>query len=114
MSIFYPLAAAPISARPTGAADDQKVKKERDRLKEACQDFEAILLAELWKKMASNARELGGKKDRDRPFGALEDLSVEMSAEYLTKSGGAGMGKMLYDSLVVHLDGKENTKGASA
>ncbi len=112
MTLFHPLAAATLSSRPSGSPDEGKAKKEHDRLKEACQQFESILLAEIWKKMASNAREIGGREDRDRPFGPLEDLSVEMSSEYLSRSGGSGMWKMLYESLVPHLEGKEKEKGS--
>ena len=114
MTLFHPLAAATLSSRPSGSPDEGKAKKEHDRLKEACQQFESILLAELWKKMASNAREIGGREDRDRPFGPLEDLSMEMSAEYLAKSGGAGMWKMLYDSLVSHLGAEEKDREGTA
>jgi Rod binding domain-containing protein len=84
-----------------------KGTKEREKLKEACQQFESILLAEIWKKMNANARSIGGKSDSDRPFGPMEDLAVEMSAEQLAKEGGAGMWRMLYDQLVVHLDSAE-------
>jgi Rod binding domain-containing protein len=112
VSLFHPLAAAPLSSRPSGTQEEVKSKKEHDRLREACQQFESILLSELWKKMASNARAFGGRNDRDRPFGPLEDLSVEMSSEYLARSGGTGMWKMLYDSLLPHLEAKEKEKGS--
>lgn len=112
MQLFHPLAAATLSSRPT-EGDDWRAKKEKEKLKEACQQFESILMAELWKKMASNARKMGGRDDRDRHFGPLEDLSMEMSAEYLAKSGGSGMWKMLYDSLAPHLEGMKKEEGAS-
>lgn len=111
MQLFHPLSAATLASK-TSDGDDWRTKKEQEKLKEACQQFESILLAELWKKMASNARKLGGKDDSERHFGPLEDLSMEMSAEYLSKSGGAGMWKMLYDSLAPHLEAGEKDKGA--
>lgn len=73
--------------------------KEDETLKKACADFEAIFLAQMWKKMASQAREMGGKKDQDRPFGAMEDLAIEMSAESMAGKDGNGLWKVLYDSL---------------
>lgn len=91
----------------TEASVELKGAKEREKLKEACRQFESILLAELWKKMNANARRISGKSDSDRPFGPLEDLAVEMSAEQLAKEGGVGMWRMLYDQLVVHLDSAE-------
>jgi Rod binding domain-containing protein len=113
MQLFHPLSAATLASRPSDG-DGRKSKKEREKLQEACQQFESILLAELWKKMASNARKLGGGDDRQRHFGPLEDLSMEMSAEYLAKSGGAGMWKMLYDSLVSHLGAEEKDREGTA
>ncbi len=73
--------------------------KENETLKKACADFEAIFLAQMWKKMASQAREMGGRKDQDRPFGAMEDLAIEMSAEAMAGQDGNGLWKVLYDSL---------------
>ncbi len=73
--------------------------KENEALKKACADFEAIFLAQMWKKMASQAREMGGRKDQDRPFGAMEDLAIEMSAEAMAGQDGNGLWKVLYDSL---------------
>lgn len=81
--------------------------KEREKLRESCLQFESLLIAELWKKMASSARKIGGKKDEDRPFGPLEDLSVEMASEYLTKNGGMGLGTVLYDRLALLLPEKK-------
>lgn len=75
--------------------------KEKRTLKKACVDFEAIFLAQMWKKMASQAREMGGRKDQDRPFGAMEDLAIEMSAESLAGQDDNGLWKVLYDSLKV-------------
>ncbi|PIE54695.1 MAG: hypothetical protein CSA35_04820 [Dethiosulfovibrio peptidovorans] len=79
----------------------------RDVLKKACQDFESILLAQTWKKMMTHAREIGGRKDEDRPFGVLEDLSVEMASEALAGQNDNGLWKVLYDSLSSSLQGDE-------
>ena len=81
--------------------------KEREKLRESCLQFESLLIAELWKKMASSARKIGGKKEKNRPFGPLEDLSVEMASEYLTKNGGMGLGTVLYDRLALLLPEKK-------
>ncbi len=94
----------PSNGKIAAVSAELKGTKEREKLKEACQQFESILLAELWKKMNANARSIGGRSDSDRPFGPLEDLAVEMSAEQLAKEGGAGMWRMLYDQLATHLD----------
>jgi Rod binding domain-containing protein len=73
---------------------------EARKLKESCQQFESILWAQIWKKMKTNAREMGNSDERARPWRQLEDLSVEMASEELAKSGGAGLWKVLYDQTI--------------
>jgi len=81
--------------------------KEAKRLKETCQQFESIFLADIWKKMGTLSRKISGKEDRDRPFAQMEDLALEMSAEDLSKSGGVGLWKMLYEELLPQLEAKK-------
>ncbi len=73
---------------------------EARKLKESCQQFESILWAQIWKKMKTNAREIGGSDEKARPWKQLEDLSLEMASEELTKSGGSGLWKVLYDQMI--------------
>ena len=72
------------------------------RLKEACQQFESILLAQMWKKMRTNAQEISGS-DKARPWKQMEDLSIEMASEELAKSGGSGLWKVLYDQMILNV-----------
>ena len=51
------------------------------------------------KDMMAQSRRLGKGADENRPFGALEDLTVEMVAEEICESGGVGLWKMLYDQV---------------
>lgn len=76
---------------------------EARRLQEACQQFESILWAQIWKKMKTNSRQIGGSDEKARPWKQMEDLSVEMASEELTKSGGSGLWKVLYDDMIVHV-----------
>ena len=76
---------------------------EARKLKESCQQFESILWAQIWKKMKANARQLGGSDENSRPWKQMEDLSVEMACEELSKSGGSGLWKVLYDQLITHV-----------
>ena len=81
------------------------------KLKEACQQFESILWAKLWKDMRNSAMSISGA-DKQRPWGKMEDLSLEMATDDLVESsGGAGLWKMLYDSMIpklaADLDAKE-------
>jgi len=87
--------------------------KEAKALKESCQQFESIFIAEIWKKMGTLSRKISGKEDRDRPFAQMEDLALEMSAEELAKSGGVGLWKTLYDDLLPQLETDLNKKEAA-
>ena len=82
------------------------------RLKEACQQFEAILWAQIWKQMRATSRRIGGRDEDDRPWKQLEDLSVEMAAEDLSKIGGTGLWKVLYDQMIINLAGGIMEKNA--
>ena len=81
---------------------DPEIHKTQDavKLKESCQQFEAILWSKLWKDMQKSAREISGS-DKGRPYQQMEELSLEMATDDLvTSSGGAGLWKMLYDSMI--------------
>ena len=74
--------------------------KEAQQLKQSCQQFESILWAKLWKDMRNSAMSISGS-DKNRPWGQMEDLSLEMASEDLVqRSEGAGLWKMLYDSMI--------------
>ena len=79
--------------------------RDAKRLKEACQQFESILWAQIWKKTKANAREFSGGEnaDRTRPWKQMEDLAVEMASEEISKSGGAGVWKVLYDQMIANV-----------
>lgn len=86
--------------------DANKVKpevhksKEAQQLKEACQSFESILWSKLWKDMRKTAMSISGSEN-GRPFQQMEELSLEMASDDLVKSsGGSGLWKMLYDSMI--------------
>ena len=81
---------------------DPEIHKTEDalKLKESCQQFEAILWSKLWKDMKQSAMSISGA-DKERPYKQMEDLSLEMATDDLIESsGGAGLWKMLYDSMI--------------
>lgn len=92
-----------IRADVTGAlpGNVEKSSKDKQKLKKACQDFEAILVGKLMKESMAGARKIskGAEAEDSRPFGPLEDLTVEMVAEEICESGGVGLWKMLYDQV---------------
>lgn len=99
---------------------DPEVHKTPDaiKLKESCQQFESILWAKLWKDMRNSAMSISGA-DKQRPWSKIEDLSLEMATDDLVQSsGGAGLWKMLYDSMIPKLaadiDSKEREQAGKA
>ena len=81
---------------------DPEIHKTDDaiKLKESCQQFESILWSKLWKDMKKSAMSISGA-DKERPYKQMEDLSLEMATDDLIESsGGAGLWKMLYDSMI--------------
>ena len=81
---------------------DPEIHKTDDalKLKESCQQFESILWSKLWKDMKQSAMAISGA-DKERPYKQMEDLSLEMATDDLIESsGGAGLWKMLYDSMI--------------
>ena len=89
------------SAKIVNTNINPEVHKTEDaiKLKETCQQFESILWSKLWKDMKQSAMSISGN-DKERPYKQMEDLSLEMASDDLvTSSGGAGLWKMLYDSM---------------
>ncbi|MCR4818024.1 MAG: hypothetical protein K5841_03590 [Fretibacterium sp.] len=90
------------SLRPVDSKVDPEIHKTKEAqdLKGACQQFESILWAKLWKQMRNTAQAISGN-DKGRPWQQMEDLSLEMASDDLvSSSGGAGLWKMLYDSMI--------------
>ena len=88
--------------------------KEAQQLKESCQQFESILWAKLWKDMRNSAQSISGS-DQGRPWKQMEDLSLEMASDDLVESsGGAGLWRMLYDSMIGHVAAEHESKARQA
>lgn len=82
------------------------------KLKDACQQFESILWAQVWKKMRDSARAVSGS-DRDRPWKQMEDISLEMATDDLAASdNGPGLWRMLYDRMVGSLAARDESVSA--
>ena len=100
---MYPLQTYNVRAYKSGVPAEAHNTPEARNLKESCQQFESILWAQIWKKTTANSRRLGGSDEKSRPWKQMEDLSVEMACEELSKSGGSGLWKVLYDQLITHV-----------
>ena len=95
---------------------DPEIHKTQEalKLKEACQQFESILWSKLWKDMKKTAMSISGS-DKGRPWQQMEDLSLEMASEDLVeRSEGAGLWKMLYDSMIGKVAADQDAKARKA
>ena len=95
---------------------DPEIHKTQEalKLKEACQQFESILWAKLWKDMRKTAMSISGS-DKGRPWQQMEELSLEMASDDLVaKSEGAGLWKMLYDSMIGKIAADHEAKARRA
>ena len=95
---------------------DPEIHKTQEalKLKEACQQFESILWAKLWKDMRKTAMSISGS-DKGRPWQQMEELSLEMASDDLVaKSEGAGLWKMLYDSMIGKIAADHEAKARKA
>ena len=88
--------------------------EQAQKLKESCQQFESILWSKLWKDMRNSAMAISGS-DKGRPYQQMEELSLEMASDDLVaQSGGAGLWKMLYDSMIGKLAADQDAKARQA
>ena len=88
--------------------------EDAQKLKESCQQFEAILWSKLWKDMRDSAQAISGS-DKGHTFQKMEDLSLEMASDDLVESsGGAGLWKMLYDSMIGKLASDQEAEARRA
>ncbi len=104
------------SAKIINTNIDPEVHKTKDaqQLKESCQQFESILWAKLWKDMRKTAMSISGS-DKERPWKQMEELSLEMASDDLVESsGGAGLWKMLYDSMIGKLAADQEAEARKA
>ena len=104
------------SAKIINTNIDPEVHKTKDaqKLKESCQQFESILWAKLWKDMRKTAMSISGS-DKERPWKQMEELSLEMASDDLVESfGGAGLWKMLYDSMIGKLAADQEAEARKA
>lgn len=76
-------------------SDEAAVALQRRKLVKAAQDFEGILVSEMWKSMLQDA----GSFSDQGSAGALMDVSMQAMCSSLAASGGLGIGRMLMKAL---------------
>jgi peptidoglycan hydrolase FlgJ len=89
----------PESTSRTAAAPRQAPDSpEESKLKKAVGDFEAILVATLWKGMKQSFG--SSESDSSDPaHGSLDDWGIEVMSEAVGRAGGLGIGKLILKQL---------------
>lgn len=87
------------SAAPANGAD-----REKNRLKQACMDFESLLAAQLVKSMRACVLR---DEEPDHAMGLYESMLDEGLAEVWSRQESLGLGRWLYQSLEPLLAKKE-------
>jgi len=91
------------SASASGAANAEKLKK-------AAGEFEAILLASMWKGMKQSFGSSETDSDSDAAHGTLEDWGIEIMSGAVGKAGGLGIGRLILEHLAPALDKEGEAK----
>jgi Rod binding domain-containing protein len=89
--------AAPAATQASNATDEAKLKK-------AAGDFEAILLASMWKGMKQSFGT--SEADSDPAHGTLDDWGIEVMSGAVGRAGGLGIGKLILEHLQPALHGQ--------
>lgn len=85
--------APPLNGRlPSAGGDDPK------KLKEACEGFEAMFLHTLMREGRGNSS-VSISSSEGRTMGVVQDMQDDTIGKEMAKSGGVGLGEMLYRSL---------------
>lgn len=78
--------------------DAGKTEENNERLKEACQEFEAVLWYQVLRAMRKTTTG-GGFLSESREMSIYQDMCDEQYAMLLAKQDFAGIGRILYEQL---------------
>lgn len=83
------------------------------KLRKASEDFEAILIASLWKSMQETGFD---KSEQEGAFSSdsnLSEWSIGVVSQALAQRGGLGIGKMIFENLVPTLEASQTDESAA-
>ena len=95
-----------LQRRLEGTAGDER------KLKQACQDFEAIFLSKIWQQMRNTVPKEGYLHSKQEDF-YMSMFDHELSRK-MSRSGGIGLTKMLYTQLKEQLAAQAKKTGGAA
>lgn len=76
----------------------EKMPDSKQELKKVCQEFEAIFLNQLMKSMRDTVPD-SGLFEKGVAFNIVQSMHDEALTDELSRSGGIGLAKQLYDQL---------------
>ena len=107
------LASTPASTRsrrvtpgPEAANDTPRQHK----LRQAAQQFESMLMSDLWKSMKSS---FDDDEDSDPAIGTLQDWSMEAMSTAIGKAGGLGIAKLIMKDLEPKIGSSNSQEGGT-
>lgn len=99
---------------------DRQEQLEGDKLKlrNACNDFEAVLTSTILKEGLNNAKEMGkvcgDDEEEDNAGSKYTEMANEQMAYFIGKQGILGVGDFLYNSLKDRIALEETNNGQNA
>jgi len=90
-----------LQSTPIGATSDPKpTTAAQKKAWKASQDFEAILLRQIFQSMRKSTSILAGTDGQEEPDGQMVDMAWDGLANQVSKSGGFGLAKFLYPQML--------------
>lgn len=84
-------------------------EKDKQKLKEACEEFESIMLSTIFKQMQKSIPK-GGLFKEGIADDIFNDMFVDEVSKNASKQGGIGLSKLLYDSMIKRLENEYKFK----
>ncbi|WAM31887.1 rod-binding protein [Caldicellulosiruptor naganoensis] len=85
-------------------------EKDKQKLKEACEEFEAVMLSAIFKQMQKSIPK-GGLFQESIADDIFNDMFVDEVSKKASKQGGIGLSKLLYDSMIKKIENEYKFKG---
>jgi Rod binding domain-containing protein len=74
--------------------------KRDGQLKNACNEFESVMVSLFMKEGLNSAKKMGGDDEgKDNGCEAMKDFAMEQMTRFAAKQGAFGIGKMIYEKL---------------
>lgn len=90
------------AAQKAAEAGDAELERERQKLRQACRDFEGVFVGILLKE-GLKPDESFDEEDSMKGAASLHELAVETVAQQMGAEGAVGLGDMMYEQMTMNL-----------